>query len=165
MSGQTTSGLGCATALVPVLKIQHHTLALRCTLVPDPTAARTARHALRGHFSGTSSAEVLSDLELVVTELVANAVSASAPSGRIQLTATPTGPALLVEVFDHATTIPSRRRPGAWGEGGRGLLLVSELSLSWGWYSSSGGKVVWALMPMTAPAPPSAPTPQKTPSA
>ena len=87
-------------------------------------------------------------LELVVSELVSNAVRHG--SGRITLTLsdTDTGGGVRVGVHDHGRGLPRSRRPDARSPGGRGLLVVGRLSSSWGVERShaDGGKTVWAIV-------------------
>lgn len=83
--------------------------------------------------------------ELVLTELVANAVAASVGADAILLTARLTAGQLLIEVFDKSPGIPRPRPVDDFAEDGRGLLLVDTLSTAWGWHPAPGGKVVWAL--------------------
>ncbi len=53
---------------------------------------------------------------------------------------------VVAEVYDQAPGEPVIREPRPDGEGGRGLLVVAQLSLRWGWHTVAGqpGKVVWA---------------------
>lgn len=89
--------------------------------------------------------------ELVVSELVTNAVAASravtpAPPVRLWLLAAPAR--VLVAVWDAVTQPPVPREAAHDAEGGRGLLLVDAMSKQWDWYfpqEDTGGKVVWAL--------------------
>lgn len=148
--GETTTGFGCTTALAPVLDHLLGSLSLSCELDPEPVAGRSARRTVREHFSLHFPGEDLGDIELVVGELVANAASASPATGRVQFNIRSRGTALLVEVFDQAFAAPTRRCPDEWSERGRGLLLVAELSLAWGWHPVPGGKVVWSLVPLTS---------------
>ena len=135
---------------------------LASSVLPPLGALRTAPAAARGHVRGTLAAWRLSELsdtvELVVSELAANAVNASTgPDGhpahldgripviRVRLFA---GEAVLVaEVWDEAGGVPARKNAGAADESGRGLDLVHELTdARWGWYHapSGPGKCVWA---------------------
>lgn len=107
--------------------------------------------------------------ELVVSELVTNAVQASAglrasrldydePAGlpSVWLWLTSDGRRVLVEVGDASPRPPVPARTGHDVEGGRGLLLVDSVSQAWGYYSPAddGGegerkavrKIVWALL-------------------
>jgi anti-sigma regulatory factor (Ser/Thr protein kinase) len=93
--------------------------------------------------------------ELVVSELVTNAIQATA--GRqlpapVRLRLSSDGSRALVEVWDADSRPPQPRPmevdgvPDLVAESGRGLLLVATLSKRWGWYPERqyGGKVVWA---------------------
>ncbi|MFD8576677.1 ATP-binding protein [Streptomyces sp. MMS21 TC-5] len=56
--------------------------------------------------------------------------------------------AVLVAISDPDPRPPRPARPDAMDESGRGLVLVSVLSTSWGWSRSpGGGKTVWARVP------------------
>ncbi|GAA3230337.1 ATP-binding protein [Actinocorallia longicatena] len=80
---------------------------------------------------------VRGDLELVCTELSANAVrhTASGRGGHFSVVLRRSSDRLIVEVVDDGSGgRPVRRTPaGEPGEGGRGLQLVNELALSWGY--------------------------------
>lgn len=139
---------------------------LASSVLPPLAALRTAPAAARGHVRGTLAVWQLSELsdtvELVVSELTANAVNASAgPDGspahlegripviRVRLFAA--AAVLVVEVWDEAGGVPSRKSVGDDDESGRGLDLVHELTNArWGWYHapSGPGKCVWAEFPI-----------------
>ncbi len=126
---------------------------LSCGFPAESVAVTTARHVVRERYGGCGPLDSVDDLELVVTELVANAVAASAPESRVRLRIHHLQQAvLLVEVFDEALAVPKRRCPQELGEDGRGLLLVTELSLAWGWHRVDGGKVVWSLFSLVGAA-------------
>jgi anti-sigma regulatory factor (Ser/Thr protein kinase) len=99
-------------------------------------------------------------IELVVSELVTNAVQASAGlvASRYQGRWRPGLPPVrfwlrsdrervLVQVWDGNDKMPLRQELGPDAEHGRGLLLVESLSVEWGTFAPdrSGGKVVWAI--------------------
>lgn len=97
-------------------------------------------------------------LELVVSELVANGVRASADGdgtpryleGRmpvIRLRLLTDGARLVAEVWDQAPGVPVRLSADRDDESGRGLSLVDVITGSrWGWHpaKSGPGKCVWA---------------------
>jgi anti-sigma regulatory factor (Ser/Thr protein kinase) len=86
----------------------------------------------------------LDDLLLVVSELVTNAVIHAATSLRLVIRSD--GRRVLAEVFDGDPRRPVVA-PGSPREvpvGGRGLLLVDQLSERWGCDSAGAGKRVWA---------------------
>lgn len=97
--------------------------------------------------------EALADtVELLVSELVTNAIWASAHIGAevapVRLWLGSNGQRVVIRVWDGCPRMPIRRDPESEAEGGRGLLLVESLSAEWGSYrpEGSGGKVVWAVV-------------------
>jgi hypothetical protein len=99
--------------------------------------------------------------ELIVSELVTNAVHASAGltgsrrAGRwvpgtppVQFWLASDRQRVLIQVGDASDRCPAPRHPGPDAESGRGLLLVESLSADWGSYppERSSGKVVWAIL-------------------
>lgn len=93
--------------------------------------------------------EVRDNAELVVSELFTNAVRHTT-SEEVRCELRMTGARLRLEVADTgcARTVPRARRPGVDQEGGRGLMLVEALSLSWGVQAHDGGlgRTVWAFL-------------------
>ncbi|TWG06939.1 anti-sigma regulatory factor (Ser/Thr protein kinase) [Streptomyces brevispora] len=91
---------------------------------------------------------------LIVAELSANAVRHGHVPGRDFLPClSAEGTAVRVEVTDtRGERIPVRPAgpPDAELDGGRGLLLVSELADRWGWFpcTDGPGKTVWAVVEM-----------------
>ncbi|MFF4112903.1 SpoIIE family protein phosphatase [Streptomyces sp. NPDC001714] len=80
--------------------------------------------------------------ELVVSELVTNAIRYGAhPIGLRLIHDTAT---LICEVSDTSHTAPHLRRAKTWDEGGRGLLLVAQLTQRWGTRHTAEGKTIWA---------------------
>ena len=90
--------------------------------------------------------------ELVVSEIVTNAVQASrvlALPAVVRLWLFSDTKRVLVMVWDASPHPPVPSDPGAGeiSDGGRGLMLVEAMSKQWSWYVTQlpGGKVVWAL--------------------
>jgi anti-sigma regulatory factor (Ser/Thr protein kinase) len=113
-----------------------------------PSARLHARHVARewGH------AALASDCEVIVSELVTNAIEEyrrhPAPAiplpVRLRLTARP--PGIQVEVWDASEEMP-QLHSDPLSERGRGLLLVAGLSQRWGAYrTAGGGKCVFAVI-------------------
>ncbi|MFB7942064.1 SpoIIE family protein phosphatase [Streptomyces sp. NPDC056049] len=81
-------------------------------------------------------------VELIVSELVTNAVRHGAPPVALRLLR---GDAVLtVEVRDGSATAPHLRHAKAGDEGGRGLDICSTLADAWGVRYEGEGKTVWA---------------------
>ncbi|MEH0554606.1 SpoIIE family protein phosphatase [Streptomyces sp. B21-101] len=78
--------------------------------------------------------------ELVVSELVTNAIRYGEPPIRLRLIR---DTSLICEVSDASNTAPHLRRARAFDEGGRGLLLVAQLTQGWGTRHTSNGKTIW----------------------
>jgi hypothetical protein len=90
--------------------------------------------------------------ELVVSELVTNAVQASRAmrQAAVRMWLVSDRAQVVVFVWDASPQPPARADPGEQAENGRGLLLVEAVSQHWGYFGyDGGGKVVWALMPET----------------
>jgi hypothetical protein len=135
------------------------------SVLPPLGAVLTAPATARGHVRGTLAAWRLSELsdtvELVVSELAANGVNASAgPDGRptyldgrmplIRVRLFANEAVLVAEVWDEVGGVPARKSADDAEESGRGLDLVHELTNArWGWYHapSGPGKCVWAEFP------------------
>ncbi|WP_151475752.1 SpoIIE family protein phosphatase [Streptomyces albicerus] len=80
--------------------------------------------------------------ELVVSELVTNAIRYGERPIRLRLIHDAT--TLIVEVSDASHTAPHLRRAKIFDEGGRGLLLVAQLTQRWGSRHTPEGKTIWA---------------------
>lgn len=94
---------------------------------------------------------VLADsVELVVSELITNAVHASLGLGLatpVRLWLLGDAEQVLIIVWDASPSMPIHTNVSAEAEGGRGLVLVGATSSRWGTSASpSGGKTVWALI-------------------
>ncbi len=90
-------------------------------------------------------------VELLVTELTSNSVTASRSLLRdspVRLWLLSDGKRVLILVHDANPKPPVPATAGDEDENGRGLLLVEAMSDQWSWYplQETGGKVVWALV-------------------
>lgn len=115
-----------------------------------PTSARSARDTVRDLLRAWKlPGDTCCDAVLLVSELTTNAVLHTS-SGHVLCGLTLTGDErrLRIELHDegHTPVRPPENRAGPGEESGRGLLLVQQLSYSWGSARSTwaGGKVVWA---------------------
>jgi anti-sigma regulatory factor (Ser/Thr protein kinase) len=112
----------------------------------DPSASGAARTAIRARFAGQLPPDRMRDLNLLVTELVNNAVLHG--QGAIRLRLQLDGTVLRGEVVDDGGGFEREvRQRGVDEVGGRGLSLVEELASEWGIHE--GTTHVWFEMPTT----------------
>jgi anti-sigma regulatory factor (Ser/Thr protein kinase) len=85
---------------------------------------------------------LVTDAELVATELAANAIVHARTPFRVSVHRY--GPVVRIAVHDRATALPARLEPDPLRPGGRGVYLISALSRRWGVEVTPDGKTVWA---------------------
>ncbi|MFG1809277.1 SpoIIE family protein phosphatase [Streptomyces sp. NPDC049040] len=110
------------------------------TLKPQPTSVARARELSREQLLAWDLGDLVDTTELLVSELVTNALRHGYGDIRLRLLLDRT---LVCEVWDSALVQPRRRRARDTDEGGRGLQLVTMLSESWGSRRTHRGKTVW----------------------
>ncbi|WP_241562692.1 SpoIIE family protein phosphatase [Streptomyces hoynatensis] len=108
----------------------------------DPALVASARKAAGEQLVAWHLPEAAFITELVVSELVTNAIKHASPPIRLRLIRGETS--LICEVSDGSSTAPHLRRARTFDEGGRGLLLVAQLSQQWGTRQTPTGKTIWA---------------------
>jgi len=86
--------------------------------------------------------ETALDAEMVVTELVENAVRHSGSDCDVSVALS--NDTLTIGVGDHGRQPPRLLHPRPDTPGGRGLLMVQNISRRWGYRQAADGKVVWA---------------------
>ncbi|WP_405905178.1 SpoIIE family protein phosphatase [Streptomyces sp. NBC_00828] len=116
----------------------------------DPAAVSRARSSVSEQLSTWGLEDLGFTAELVVSELVTNAVRYGRPPIRLRLIH---DRSLLCEVSDDSSTTPHQRRARVYDEGGRGLLLVAQLAERWGTRHARHGKTVWAELSESAGVP------------
>jgi len=114
------------------------------TLPPDPTSAAQARRFVGRTLRTWRAASLGESAELLVSELVANAIRHSGTDVEVSLRFD--GLRLVIEVSDCGPGQPRPRLPSADSEDGRGLYLVDQLARDWGVRSEHEGKTVWAAL-------------------
>lgn len=119
------------------------------TLSAEPNAVRLSRVLVSITLLRWGLKRLDDDAELVVSELVTNAVQASKSTrddpALIHVRVSHLGTSVVVEVWDRDLTPPAMQDVGGDAESGRGLMIVEALAARWGYYLSIGsGKVVWA---------------------
>jgi serine phosphatase RsbU (regulator of sigma subunit) len=112
----------------------------RWVLPGEPASIGRARHAVVRTCEAWEIADA-SNAELVVSELVANAILHG--WGHVALQLHDTGDGLRIEVEDANPTPPVTTDGHPGRVGGFGMQIVERLA-DWGWRQSRGGKVVWA---------------------
>lgn len=110
-------------------------------LSADPALVGEVRASAVRWLSGWGLDETAFAAELILSELITNAVRHGAEPIRVRLLY---GRTLICEVSDASNTAPHLRRAASTDEGGRGLFLVAQLSQSWGTRYLPEGKVIWA---------------------
>lgn len=103
---------------------------------------------LTERFGGTLEARrAVADAELVVSELVTNAVTARCNETEVRVVTD--GDRMEIWVWDDGPGAPTPRDPGVYDTSGRGLIIVSALARQWAVEPQpDGGKWVWARLPL-----------------
>ncbi|MFI6491688.1 SpoIIE family protein phosphatase [Streptomyces sp. NPDC050564] len=114
----------------------------------DPAEVARARASVSEQLTTWGLEELDFTTELVVSELVTNAIRYGRPPIQLRLIHDRT---LMCEVADAGSTTPHLRRARVFDEGGRGLFLVAQLSEHWGTRHARSGKTVWAECALAAP--------------
>ncbi|MFD5627159.1 MULTISPECIES: SpoIIE family protein phosphatase [unclassified Streptomyces] len=109
-------------------------------LEPEDAAPGRARKLARRALSRWGMEELTDSVELLVSELVTNAVRYASRPVTLRLLRTDV---LRCEVGDDVPQLPRLRQARVTDEGGRGLILVNKLARRWGATRLSTGKVVW----------------------
>ena len=134
-------------------------------LSPVPEEARTARQFVRELLTCWDLGHLSDDAEVIIAELVVNAVrhglrtpphavAAGVPgapgvagASALRLCLLRRVGEVMLAVTDPSNEAPTPRAPGWTGESGRGLQIVGALSYVWGWSPMEGrGKAVWAVL-------------------
>ncbi|MGW6564809.1 SpoIIE family protein phosphatase [Streptomyces sp. NPDC054975] len=116
---------------------------------PDPAAVGTTRGAAAAQLRAWGLEELVFTTELVLSELVTNAIRYAGGPVRVRLIR---AGRLICEVSDPSATHPRMRRARLTDEGGRGLYLVAQLTTRWGSRYSRSGKTIWAEQEFGPPA-------------
>ncbi|WP_369212388.1 SpoIIE family protein phosphatase [Streptomyces flavofungini] len=114
-------------------------------LPAEPVAAGHARDLATRQLHDWGFEELSFTTELVVSELVTNAVRYAEGPIQVRLIRDRT---LLCEVADTGHTSPHLRHSGEDDEGGRGLFIVARLVQRWGTRYTHSGKTIWTEQPL-----------------
>jgi serine phosphatase RsbU (regulator of sigma subunit) len=110
-------------------------------LSPEPHEVGRARRLIREQLADWGLAELSWNVELMVSELVTNAVR-HAHEGHVELRLVRSD-TLLCEVSDDDHALPTLLSASPGDEFGRGLRVVSSLATEWGSSRTAAGKAVW----------------------
>lgn len=112
-----------------------------------PDAVMHARRFTARTLRSWGVVEELDAALLVVSELVTNAIAHT--QGEVRLDVTLSSDRLRIAVNDASPRSPVKPANQNWeATGGRGLLIVEASTASWGSVPLSGGKQVWAEIPL-----------------
>ncbi|MGA5037635.1 SpoIIE family protein phosphatase [Streptomyces capoamus] len=123
---------------------------------PDPALVPSVRKRCRQTLREWGLDEAAFATELIVSELVTNAIRYGSPPVTVRLLR---GRCLVCEVSDGSGTSPRLRRAATTDEGGRGLFLVAQFAQRWGTRYTGRGKVIWAELALHGGAPAASPLP------
>jgi GAF domain-containing protein/anti-sigma regulatory factor (Ser/Thr protein kinase) len=122
---------------------------MACWDVPaDPAVVSRMRAAVTGQLDRWGLGELAFTTELVVSELITNAIRHAVEPITVRLLR---DRALICEVSDGSSTSPRLRRAGTTDEGGRGLYLTAQLTARWGTRYTATGKVIWTEQDLSQP--------------
>ncbi|MEV0598420.1 SpoIIE family protein phosphatase [Streptomyces sp. NPDC050315] len=107
----------------------------------DPATVAQARKATTEQLGRWDLEELAFTTELVVSELVTNAIRYAGGPIQLRLIRDQT---LICEVSDTGHTSPHLRHAASDDEGGRGLFLIAQMTGQWGTRYTPTGKTIWA---------------------
>jgi anti-anti-sigma regulatory factor/anti-sigma regulatory factor (Ser/Thr protein kinase) len=123
----------------PTSRRRHSTV-----LDPVPSSASVARNFVDEVCRCWQLHRLSPNAQLIATELVSNSIRHARTA--MELIVSLRSRYLHVSVRDRSVVMPMRRAVDLYGEGGRGLFVVENLSASWGSIPTLDGKVVWATL-------------------
>lgn len=156
-AGEPT-GIRYAGTLRPAMPVLDELAATQpsaaCGLRPRPESVRNARDFTSSVLGEWGLADLIDVAELVVSELVTNALRHGVPAARrlasdycVRLRLLAQAPFVMCMVADPGHGIPVMQDSDLAAESGRGLTVVEACCVRWGWHLlDEGGKVVWALL-------------------
>jgi anti-sigma regulatory factor (Ser/Thr protein kinase) len=119
-------------------------------LAAEPTSAFQARAFVRRHLLAHDLANMVGEIQLVVSELASNAVLHAQTPFTVSLRAFDS--TLRLEVVDGSNVMPLMVVAGPLDLRGRGMATVQALSQDWGVLPrTSDGKSVWAEFDIPPP--------------
>ncbi|SHH93750.1 SpoIIE family protein phosphatase [Streptomyces sp. 3214.6] len=117
-------------------------------LPTDPAIVAGARELAVRQLLGWGLDDLVMTTELVVSELVTNAIRHGTGPIRLRMIR---HDRLICEVSDASNTSPRMGHARTTDEGGRGLFLVAQLTRRWGTRYTPAGKIIWAEQDLPGP--------------
>nr|WP_093473995.1 SpoIIE family protein phosphatase [Streptomyces sp. 1222.5] len=117
----------------------------RWQIPADPAAVSQAREWATRQLTAWGLHDLLFTTELIVSELVTNAIRYGRPPAELRLLR---HGVLVCEVTDSNSAQPRLRRARTTDEGGRGLFLVARLAERWGCRHGQNHKTIWSEQPI-----------------
>jgi anti-sigma regulatory factor (Ser/Thr protein kinase) len=111
--------------------------------VPVPVAARAVRRAVRETLEAWGEHEIISDAELVVSELASNVLLHADSPFRVTMARVDAGIRVSVHDADPLSD-PKRRALTPEATSGRGVAMIALLANRWGTEHGADGKIIWA---------------------
>jgi anti-sigma regulatory factor (Ser/Thr protein kinase) len=133
-------GDDAALLLVRTQMLDEHRTAV-WELDADPATVGDARTATTGQLAEWGLEDLSFTTELIVSELVTNAIRHAAGPIHVRLIR---DRSLICEVSDTGHTSPHLRHAANDDEGGRGLFIVAQITEQWGTRYMPSGKTIWA---------------------
>ncbi|MET7619159.1 SpoIIE family protein phosphatase [Streptomyces sp. NPDC005408] len=115
-------------------------------LASEPEVVAEARALATRKLAEWGLEELEFTTELIVSELVTNAIHYGSPPIRLRMIRDRD---LICEVSDGSSTSPHVRHALETDEGGRGLFMVAQLAQFWGTRYHARGKTIWAEQPLS----------------
>nr|WSX53800.1 SpoIIE family protein phosphatase [Streptomyces sp. NBC_00974] len=115
----------------------------------EPSAVGQVRARAVAKLEEWGLSELAFGTELVLSELVTNAIRHGSAPVRVRLLND--GKLLTCEVSDGSSTAPHLRYAATTDEGGRGLFLVAQIGRRWGTRYTTDGKIIWSEQPLPEP--------------
>ncbi|MEW2154437.1 amino acid permease [Streptomyces sp. NPDC007189] len=134
-----------ATLLLVRTRLLDRTQFAEWSVLPDPAAVATVRTAVGKQLSDWDLHDLAFTSELVVSELVTNAIRYVGGPIRVRLIR---DRALICEVSDTGHTSPNLRHAASEDEGGRGLFIIAQMTHRWGTRYTPTGKTIWTEQDM-----------------
>jgi CheY-like chemotaxis protein/anti-sigma regulatory factor (Ser/Thr protein kinase) len=127
--------------LMGMVGVVRRTVAATARLAPDAPSARQARRFVDDTLRGWECDDLRDTVELLVSELVTNAVIHARSEVDVSVLLLPDR--VRIEVADQSPDGIERRSSDPQGSSGRGISMVETLALAWGVTPRRSGKTVW----------------------